>query len=328
MSNIINFGGGSNNNDSDHNANNKENMKDIEIQDIKDKDSWEFKAQTLCEAMPYMKKFSGETFVIKFGGSAMGNNFNIKNFAKTIVLLKQVGINPIIVHGGGPQICEMLDKLDIKSSFVDGLRITDQDTVKVVEMVLAGSINKMIVNEINQAGGKAIGISGKDANIIKAKKVTRIQKDPESNIEKILNLGYVGEPYMIDPEIFGIFEDSDLIPVIAPIGIGEKGETFNINADTVAGAIAASIQASKLIILSDVDGVLLPNKELVSHINRATAEKMISDGVINGGMIPKIETCIAALDAGVSFAHILNGNIDNILLMEIFTESGAGTMII
>ena len=328
MSNIINFGGGSNNNDSDHNANNKENMKDIEIQDIKDKDSWEFKAQTLREAMPYMKKFSGETFVIKFGGSAMGNNFNIKNFAKTIVLLKQVGINPIIVHGGGPQICEMLDKLDIKSSFVDGLRITDQDTVKVVEMVLAGSINKMIVNEINQAGGKAIGISGKDANIIKAKKVTRIQKDPESNIEKILNLGYVGEPYMIDPEIFGIFEDSDLIPVIAPIGIGEKGETFNINADTVAGAIAASIQASKLIILSDVDGVLLPNKELVSHINRATAEKMISDGVINGGMIPKIETCIAALDAGVSFAHILNGNIDNILLMEIFTESGAGTMII
>ena len=289
MSNIINFGGGSNNNGPDHNANNKENMKDIEIQDIKDKDSWEFKAQTLCEAMPYMKKFSGETFVIKFGGSAMGNNFNIKNFAKTIVLLKQVGINPIIVHGGGPQICEMLDKLDIKSSFVDGLRITDQDTVKVVEMVLAGSINKMIVNEINQAGGKAIGISGKDANIIKAKKVTRIQKDPESNIEKILNLGYVGEPYMIDPEIFGIFEDSDLIPVIAPIGIGDKGETFNINADTVAGAIAASIQASKLIILSDVDGVLLPNKELVSHINRATAGKMISDGVINGGTIPKLK---------------------------------------
>ena len=278
--------------------------------------------------MPYIKKFSGETFVIKFGGSAMGDNFNIKNFAKTIVLLKQVGINPIIVHGGGPQICEMLDKLDIKSSFIDGLRITDNDTVKVVEMVLAGSINKMIVNEINQAGGKAIGISGKDANIIKAKKITRIKKDPDSNIEKILNLGFVGEPYMIDPEIFGIFEDSDLIPVIAPIGIGQNGETFNINADTVAGAIAASIQASKLIILSDIDGVMLPNKELVSHINRATAEKMISDKIITGGMIPKIETCIAALDAGVSFAHILNGNIDNILLMEIFTETGAGTMII
>ncbi len=327
MSNIINFGGGSDSGNGNNQDNKEQNIKDIELQQ-NDRDCWTFKAQTLCEAMPYIKKFSGETFVIKFGGSAMGDNFNIKNFAKTIVLLKQVGINPIIVHGGGPQICEMLDKLDIKSSFIDGLRITDNDTVKVVEMVLAGSINKMIVNEINQAGGKAIGISGKDANIIKAKKITRIKKDPDSNIEKILNLGFVGEPYMIDPEIFGIFEDSDLIPVIAPIGIGQNGETFNINADTVAGAIAASIQASKLIILSDIDGVMLPNKELVSHINRATAEKMISDKIITGGMIPKIETCIAALDAGVSFAHILNGNIDNILLMEIFTETGAGTMII
>lgn len=327
MSNIINFGGGFDSGNGNNQDNKEQNIKDIELQQ-NDRDCWTFKAQTLCEAMPYIKKFSGETFVIKFGGSAMGDNFNIKNFAKTIVLLKQVGINPIIVHGGGPQICEMLDKLDIKSSFIDGLRITDNDTVKVVEMVLAGSINKMIVNEINQAGGKAIGISGKDANIIKAKKITRIKKDPDSNIEKILNLGFVGEPYMIDPEIFGIFEDSDLIPVIAPIGIGQNGETFNINADTVAGAIAASIQASKLIILSDIDGVMLPNKELVSHINRATAEKMISDKIITGGMIPKIETCIAALDAGVSFAHILNGNIDNILLMEIFTETGAGTMII
>ncbi len=317
------MGGGSNDNGSKSSS-----LKDIEIQQEKDKIDWSHKANVLCEALPYMKKFAGETFVIKFGGSAMGQNENLQNFAKSIVLLKQVGINPIIVHGGGPQICDMLNRLDIKSSFVDGLRITDKDTVDIVEMVLAGSINKMIVNEINKAGGKAIGISGKDANLIRAKKITRTKKDPDSNIEKILNLGYVGEPYAVDPEIFGIFEDSDLIPVVAPIGIGDNGETFNINADTVAGSLASATQASKLIILSDVDGVMLPNNELVSHLNIATAQKMIKDGIIVGGMIPKIETCIKSLEMGVGFAHILNGSIDNILLMEIFTESGAGTMII
>ena len=275
-----------------------------------------------------MKKFAGETFVIKFGGSAMGGDKNLKNFAKNVVLLKQVGINPVIVHGGGPQIGEMLKKLNISSSFVDGLRVTDSDTVDVVEMVLAGSINKIIVKEINAAGSKAVGICGKDANLIRAKKITKTKKDPDSNIEKILNLGFVGEPYAIDPEILSMFEDSDIIPVIAPIGIGDNNETFNINADTVAGAIASAISASKLIILSDIDGVMLPNGELISHLNIATAKQMIHDGVITGGMIPKIETCIHALENNVSYAHILNGGVENILLMEIFTESGAGTMIL
>jgi len=303
-------------------------MENISLQKEKDRQEWAHKAEILCEALPYMRKFAGETFVIKFGGSAMGGENNLKNFAKNVVLLKQVGINPVIVHGGGPQIGQMLAKLNIKSSFVDGLRVTDSDTVDVVEMVLAGSINKMIVKEINAAAGKAIGICGKDGNLIRARKLTRTKKDPDSNIEKILNLGFVGEPYLIDPEVLNVFEDSDIIPVIAPIGIGDNGETFNINADTAAGAIAAALQASKLIILSDIDGVMLPNGELVSHLNIATAKQMITDGIITGGMIPKIETCITALEGSVGYAHILNGGVDNILLMEIFTESGAGTMIL
>jgi acetylglutamate kinase len=266
--------------------------------------------------------------VIKYGGNAMTDPVLQADFAADVVLLKLVGMNPIVVHGGGPQIGQMLAKLNIKSSFVDGLRVTDSDTVDVVEMVLAGSINKMIVKEINAAAGKAIGICGKDGNLIRARKLTRTKKDPDSNIEKILNLGFVGEPYLIDPEVLNVFEDSEIIPVIAPIGIGDNGETFNINADTAAGAIAAALQASKLIILTDVDGVMLPNGELVSHLNIATAKQMIQDGVITGGMIPKIETCINALENNVSYAHILNGGVDNILLMEIFTESGAGTMIL
>ena len=285
------------------------------------------KANILCEALPYMRRFAGETFVIKFGGSAMGGDKNLKNFAKNIVLLKQVGINPIVVHGGGPQIGAMLEKLNMKSSFVDGLRVTDSDTVSIVEMVLSGSINKMIVTEIANCGGKAIGISGKDANLVKAKKLTRTKKDPDSNIEKILNLGFVGEPYRVDSEVLGLFEDSDIVPVIAPIGVGDNGETFNINADTFAGAIASSLQALKLIILSDVNGVLLPSGELVGQLNASTAKQMISQGKITGGMIPKVETCLNAIEAGVSCAHILNGNIENILLMELFTEMGIGTMI-
>lgn len=303
-------------------------IESLELQKEKDRQEWARKAEVLCEALPFMRKFAGETFVIKFGGSAMGNDSNLKNFANNIVLLKQIGINPIVVHGGGPQIGQMLKKLGINTSFVDGLRITDADTVDVVEMVLAGSINKMIVKEINAAGGRAVGISGKDGNFITAKRVTRTKKDPDSNIEKILNYGFVGEPHKIDTEILSVFEDSDMIPVIAPIGIGEAGETFNINADTVAGHVAAALHASKLIILSDVDGVMLPNGELVSHLNLATARQMIANGVITGGMIPKIETCIRALENNVGFAHILNGMVNNILLMEIFTEKGAGTMIV
>lgn len=300
----------------------------LELQKERDRQEWARKAEVLCEALPFMRKFAGETFVIKFGGSAMGDDSNLKNFAQNIVLLKQIGINPIVVHGGGPQIGQMLKKLGINSSFVDGLRITDADTVDVVEMVLAGSINKMIVKEINAAGGRAVGLSGKDGNFITARRVTRTKKDPDSNIEKILNFGFVGEPHKIDTEVLSVFEDSDIIPVIAPIGIGEAGETFNINADTVAGHVAAALHASKLIILSDVDGVMLPNGELISHLNIATARQMIANGVITGGMIPKIETCIRALEHNVGFAHILNGMVNNILLMEIFTEKGAGTMIV
>lgn len=303
-------------------------LENISLQKEKDFQDWAKKADILCEALPYLRKFNGETFVIKFGGSAMGGENNLKNFAKNVVLLKQVGINPVIVHGGGPQIGNMLEKLNIKTSFVDGLRVTDGDTVDVVEMVLAGSINKLIVKEINQASGRAVGICGKDANLIKAKRATKTKKDPNSNIEQILNLGFVGEPTSIDVEILEIFDGSEIIPVIAPIGIGNNGETFNINADTVAGAIASALKASKLIMLSDVDGVMLPNGELISQLNSATARQMINDGVISGGMIPKVETCINAVEEGVSYAHILNGAVDNILLMELFTKSGAGTMIV
>lgn len=303
-------------------------LENISLQKEKDFQDWARKAEVLCEALPFLRKFAGETFVIKFGGSAMGGEINLKNFAKNVVLLKQVGINPIIVHGGGPQIGKMLEKLNIKTSFIDGLRVTDADTVDIVEMVLAGSINKMIVKEINMADGKAVGICGKDAFLIRAKRATKTKKDPNSNIEQILNLGFVGEPYEIETEILELFENSDIIPVIAPIGLGVNGETFNINADTVAGAIACALKASKLIMLSDVDGVMLKNGELVSHLNCATAKQMIADGVISGGMIPKVETCINAVDKGVSFAHILNGAVDNILLMELFTKSGAGTMIV
>ncbi len=318
--NVINFG--------DKKSDGITPLESLSLQEQSGSKDWAKKADVLCEALPFMRKFAGETFVIKFGGSAMGGDENLKNFARNVALLKQVGINPVIVHGGGPQIGAMLDKLNIKSSFVDGLRVTDSDGLEIVEMVLSGSINKLIVKEINAAGGRAIGFSGKDGNFIRAKRVTRTKKDPDSNIEKIVNFGFVGEPYKIDTDVLAIFEDSDLIPVIAPIGIGENGETFNINADTAAGHIAAALNASKLIILSDVDGVMLENKELVSHLNIATARQMIANGVIKGGMIPKIETCIHALENGVHFAHILNGSVNNILLMEIFTEKGAGTMIL
>lgn len=303
-------------------------LENISLQKEKDFQDWAKKADVLCEALPYLRKFSGETFVIKFGGSAMGGDSNLKNFAKNLVLLKQVGINPVVVHGGGPQIGKMLEKLNIKTSFVDGLRVTDADTVDVVEMVLAGSINKAIVKEINLASGKAIGICGKDGNLIMAKRATKTKKDPHSNIEQILNLGYVGEPVAIDVEVLDLFDGTEIIPVIAPIGIGNNGETFNINADTVAGAIASALKASKLIMLSDVDGVMLPNGELVSHLNCITAKQMIEDKIITAGMIPKVETCINAVENGVSYAHILNGSVENILLMELFTKSGAGTMIV
>jgi acetylglutamate kinase len=285
------------------------------------------KAEILAEALPYMRQFAGETFVIKYGGSAMGDDDLAQVFARDVVLLKLVGINPVIVHGGGPQISKMLEKLKIKSTFIDGLRVTDQATVEIVEMVLSGSINKKIVTEINNAGGTAIGLSGKDANLISAQKLRRTKKDPDSNIEQILDLGFVGEPTEINPEALVVLEESDVIPVIAPIGVGENGETYNINADSVAGAIASALGAHKLIMLTDVPGILGADGKLISQITIEQAKKLMKQGVITGGMIPKVETCIESVQNNTEAAHILDGRIPHVLLLEIFTEHGTGTMI-
>ena len=242
-----------------------------------------------------------------------------------MVLLKQVGINPIVVHGGGPQIGAMLTRLRIKSEFVDGLRVTDRETVEIVEMVLSGSINKAIAAAINAAGGRAIGISGKDGNLIRARKMRRTRAETDSNIEKILDLGFVGEPTEIDPHLLNDLARSNLIPVIAPIGTGSDGETYNINADTAAGAIAGAIESARLLMLTDVSGVLDKNGELIADMTIDEARAYIADGTITGGMIPKVETCIAAIEADVEAAVILDGRTDHALLLEIFTEHGVGT---
>ena len=299
----------------------------MKTKELKTPDSWLRTAATLSEALPYMREFSGETFVVKYGGHAMGDAALARQFAEDIVLLKQVGINPIVVHGGGPQIGKMLERLKIQTSFVDGLRITDSTTVEIVEMVLCGSINKQIVSEINAAGGMAVGISGKDGQLIEARKLRRTTRDPDSNIEKILDLGFVGEPVRINPTLLQEFAESDIIPVIAPIGIGASGETYNINADTAAGAIAAALAAAKLMILTDVPGVLNKNKELISELTVREIKKLMKDGVITSGMIPKVETCMHAIDNDVEAAHILDGRLPHVLLLETFTKYGAGTMI-
>ncbi|MFW0777518.1 MAG: acetylglutamate kinase [Rickettsiales bacterium] len=299
----------------------------MKTRELKTRSAWLRTVSTLSEALPYMRQFADETFVIKYGGNAMADGVASRQFAEDIVLLKQVGINPIVVHGGGPQIGKMLERLKINSSFVDGLRVTDAAAVEVVEMVLSGSINKQIVSEINAAGGTAIGISGKDGQLIEARKLRRHAKDPDSNIEKILDLGFVGEPVRINPTILQEFAESNIIPVVAPIGIGENGETYNINADTAAGALAASLAAAKLIILSDVPGVLNKDKDLISELSIREAKKLEKNAIISGGMIPKIGTCIHALENDVEAAHILDGRLPHVLLLEIFTKYGAGTMI-
>ncbi len=291
------------------------------------RDEWLAKARTLSEALPYMRKYAGRTFVIKYGGHAMENEELGHMFAKDIVLLKQVGINPVVVHGGGPQIGAMLKRLAIKSEFIDGLRVTDKETVEIVEMVLAGSINKQIVSMINAAGGKAIGLSGKDANLIQARKLRRTQRDEDSNIEKILDLGFVGEPQHINPDILETLEQSDIIPVVAPIGVGKNGETYNVNADTAAGAIAGTMNACRFFLLTDVAGVLDKDKTLIPDMTVEQARGLIADGTASGGMIPKIETCVAAIEQGVEAAVILDGRVPHALLLEIFTEGGAGTLI-
>ena len=284
-------------------------------------------AATLSEALPYLRRFSGATFVIKYGGHAMGDAGLSEAFARDIVLAKQVGINPVVVHGGGPQIGEMLARLAIKSEFIDGLRVTDKESVGIVEMVLSGQINKQIVTSINAAGGHAVGLSGKDAQLIEARKLRRSQRDPDSNIEQILDLGFVGEPARINPGILQVFKKSDIIPVIAPIGIGPNGETYNINADTVAGAVATALGAAKLVMLTDVAGVMDASGDLISRMSAAEARALMQDDTITGGMIPKLETCLNYVEASSGAAHILDGRLAHVVLLEIFTEHGTGTMI-
>ncbi len=284
-------------------------------------------ARTLSEALPFIRRYAGETVIIKYGGHAMGDEALGAGFAQDIVLMKQLGVNPVIVHGGGPQIGHMLQRLAIKSSFIGGLRVTDAATVEVVEMVLAGSINKQIAGRINRAGGRAVGLSGKDGDLIIAQKLHRTSRDPGSNIEKILDLGFVGEPKHINPEVLETILDSDLIPVVAPLGTSMQGETYNINADTAAGAIAASMVAKRFILLTDVPGVLDAQGKLLTGLSIEQAKKLIQDGTISEGMIPKVETCIHALKGGVEAAVIVDGRVPHALLLELFTDHGVGTLI-
>jgi acetylglutamate kinase len=285
------------------------------------------KAETLIEALPYLRKYAGRTFVVKYGGHAMGETALAESFAQDIVLLKKIGIHPVVVHGGGPQIGRMLERLGQKSEFVDGLRVTDKETAQIAEMVLAGSINKEVVTYINRAGGTAIGISGKDGHLVTAKKLTRTKRDPDSNIERVIDLGFVGEPDVVDITVLEKFRDSNIIPVIAPVAVDNEGHTYNINADTMAGAIAGALHAARLFLLTDVAGVLSKDKKLLTDLTPADIEQLISDGTISGGMIPKIETCLEALKKGCGAAVILDGRVPHAMLLEIFTKRGAGTLV-
>ena len=285
------------------------------------------RAGVLSDALPYMRRYAGKTIVVKYGGHAMGDPALGASFARDIVLLKQIGVHPVVIHGGGPQIAQMLKRLNIQSSFVDGLRVTDQATVEVVEMVLAGSINKELVGLINAAGGTAIGLSGKDGDLIRARKLTRTRRDPDSHIEQVLDLGFVGEPVSVNTSVLTLFERSDIIPVVAPVGVGEDGATYNINADTAAGAVAGALKASRLLMLTDTPGVLDADKKVIPEITDVEARRLIADGTIYGGMIPKIETCVEAVEAGVEAAVIMDGRVPHAILMELLSSAGAGTLI-
>jgi acetylglutamate kinase len=287
---------------------------------------WRATARVLVEALPFILQYDNKTIVVKYGGHAMEGGVP-EEFAQDIVLMKQTGINPVVVHGGGPQIGAMLKKLNIESSFVDGLRVTNAAAMEVVEMVLSGTINKQIVAGINAAGGRAVGVSGKDGNMVLARKVGRTKIDPKTGERTTLDLGFVGEPERVDAEVLRMILNSDLIPVVAPIGVGPKAESYNINADTVAGAVAGAIAAERLILLTDVEGVLDREGKLMSHLTVSQARTLIEDGTISGGMIPKIETAIDAVEKGVHAAVILDGRIPHVLLLELFTEHGAGTLI-
>ncbi|TYC49154.1 acetylglutamate kinase [Rhodobacterales bacterium] len=285
------------------------------------------RAQIIAHALPYMQRYDNKTVVVKYGGHAMGDPELGQAFARDITLLRQSGVNPVVVHGGGPQIGKMLQRLNIVSEFKGGLRVTDKATVEVVEMVLAGAINKEIVQMINAEGGRAVGLCGKDGNLVTARKLKRTIVDPDSNIESVVDLGFVGEPSNVDPTVLRMVLKEDIIPVVAPVAPGEDGETYNINADTAAGAIAGALNATRLLFLTDVPGVLDKEGNLIKQLTVARAHELIADGTISGGMIPKVETCIEALERGVEGVVILNGKVSHAVLLELFTDGGAGTLI-
>jgi acetylglutamate kinase len=284
-------------------------------------------ARTLALALPLLRRYAGATVVVKYGGHAMGEEELALQFGADIAILKQVGINPVVVHGGGPQINAMLQRLAIKSTFVDGLRVTDAAMVEVVEMVLAGTVNKYVAGLINRAGALAVGICGKDGGLIRARKVTRTSRDPDSQIEKVLDLGFVGEPEHVDVRVIHALTGAGLIPVLAPVGADEHGQTYNINADTVAGAVAGALGARRLLLLTDVPGVLDGEKRLIPELTVADVGRGIERGMITGGMIPKVQTCVAAVQSGAKGAVILDGRVPHACLLELFTEAGPGTII-
>ena len=287
----------------------------------------EEQAEILAHALPFLRRYAGATIVVKYGGHAMGEESLADMFGRDIALLKQVGVNPVVVHGGGPQINAMLKRLAIQSTFVDGLRVTDEAMVEVVEMVLAGTVNKRVAGLINSAGALAVGICGKDGGLIRARKLTRTKKDPGSNIERVLDLGFVGEPEHVDVRVIHALTGAGLIPVIAPVGVGADGQTYNINADTVAGAIAGALGATRLLMLTDVPGVLDANGQLVPEMTVDDVERGIAGGMISGGMIPKVECCVDAVRRGAKGAVILDGRQPHACLLELFTEGGTGTII-
>ncbi len=290
---------------------------------------WLATARTLSEALPYLQRYDGKTIVVKFGGHAMGDAASMERFARDIVLMKQCGVHPVVVHGGGPQINQMLERLGVVSEFKDGLRVTTAETVEVVEMVLAGVINKRIVAAINAQGGEAVGLSGKDANLMVCDKAMKTSRDPDSNIEKVLDLGFVGDPAEVNPRILRTFIDSNFIPVVAPVGAGRSPEeTFNVNGDTAAGAIAGAMDAERLMLLTDVQGVKNADGEVLTQLSRADVDTLIGDGTIAGGMIPKVRTAVDAMDQGCGGAVILDGRTPHGVLLELFTQHGAGTLIL
>lgn len=283
--------------------------------------------EILAGALPFLKRYDDQVVVVKYGGHAMGEEETALRFGRDIALLEQVGINPVVVHGGGPQINAMLKRLNVKSNFVQGLRVTDAEMLDVVEMVLAGPVNKQVAEAITRAGAIAVGISGKDGGLVRARKLTRTTRDPDSNIEKVLDLGFVGEPEAIDPKVLRLLIGADIVPVVAPVGVGSDGQTYNINADTVAGAIAGALDAERLLMLTDVAGVLGKDGQKIPEMTVAEAKAGIAEGWIAGGMIPKIETCIYAIERGVKGAVILDGRVPHALLLELFTNEGSGTLI-